>query len=84
MPVPVKPDPAPQTQIVTIKNQIVINNTVVVKPNLPPSTILPPSPIAQWQPSWVRYDQYYRPEIFNPYPNPLQVVYTYAGAPRYC
>ena len=86
MPVPVKPDPAPPTQIVTIKNQVVINNTinntVVVVNNIPPSGILPPSPIAQWQPDWVRYDQYYRPVIFNPYPNPLQVVYTYAGAPR--
>ena len=78
----VKPDPAPQTQIVTIKNQVVINNTFVVNPIIPPSGILPPSPIAQWQPDWVRYDLYYRPVIFNPYPNPLRVVYTYAGAPR--
>ena len=28
--------------------------------------------VAQWQPDWVQYDKYYRPLIFNPYPEPLK------------
>jgi hypothetical protein len=35
-----------------------------------------------WQQDWVQYDDFYRPLIFNPCPDPLQVVYLLAGAPR--
>ncbi|UUO03450.1 hypothetical protein M4D79_10760 [Mycolicibacterium novocastrense] len=38
--------------------------------------------VMQWQPNWVQYDQYFRPLIFNPYPEPLQLVYEVAGVPR--
>lgn len=38
--------------------------------------------VLQWQPDWVQYDQYFRPLIFNPYPEPLRVVYDVAGLPR--
>jgi hypothetical protein len=34
------------------------------------------------QQDWVQYDEFYRPLIFNPFPDPLQVVYLLAGAPR--
>jgi hypothetical protein len=38
--------------------------------------------VLQWQPDWVQYDEFYKLLIFNPYREPLQVVYLYAGAPR--
>jgi len=38
--------------------------------------------VLQWQQDWVQYDEFYRPLIFNPFPEPLQVVYLLAGAPR--
>ncbi|RAV05859.1 hypothetical protein DQP55_25010 [Mycolicibacterium sp. GF69] len=38
--------------------------------------------VLQWQPDWVQYDQYFRPLIFNPYPEPLRVVYDVGGVPR--
>ena len=36
----------------------------------------------QWQSDWVEYDEFYRPVIFNPFREPLQVVYLVDGAPR--
>jgi hypothetical protein len=30
--------------------------------------------VLRWQPDWTQYDQFYRPLIFNPYREPLQVV----------
>ena len=38
--------------------------------------------VAQWQPDWVQYDKYYRPLIFNPYNEPLKLVYDVGGQPR--
>jgi hypothetical protein len=38
--------------------------------------------VVQWQPDWVQYDNFYRPLIFNPYPEPLQLVYDVNGVPR--
>jgi hypothetical protein len=38
--------------------------------------------VRQWQPDWVQYDDYYRPVLFNPYRDPVRVVYIYRDAPR--
>ena len=35
-----------------------------------------------WQPDWVQYDDYYRPVMFNPYRDPVRVVYVYRNEPR--
>ena len=40
------------------------------------------SNVKQWQPDWVQYDEFYRPVIFNPFRESLQIVYLVAGAPR--
>lgn len=78
------PEPAPQNQIDQIKNQLVSQNPGVNAP----LTVAPDNPVAQvsavkqFQPDWVQYDQYYRPIILNPFPDPLQVVYQLDGAPR--
>lgn len=38
--------------------------------------------VRQWDRNWVRYDEYYRPIICNPYQNQLQILYDYDGAPE--
>lgn len=38
--------------------------------------------VRQWRPEWVQYDEYYRPMIFNPYREPVRVVYIYQNSPR--
>lgn len=38
--------------------------------------------VRQWRPEWVQYDDYYRPIIFNPYRDPVRVVYVYQNSPR--
>jgi hypothetical protein len=80
-----QPPPAPVNQITEIKN--VLNqqiNVIMPPPNLPangtPRSLT--SAVRQWQPQWVQYDEYYRPIIFNPFPDPLQIVYNVAGIAR--
>ncbi|ORV09022.1 hypothetical protein AWB94_10550 [Mycolicibacterium canariasense] len=38
--------------------------------------------VRQWRPEWVQYDEHYRPIIFNPYRDPVRVVYVYQNSPR--
>ena len=38
--------------------------------------------IRQWSPDWVRYDEYYRPIILNPYHERVRIVYVYDNRPR--
>lgn len=38
--------------------------------------------VRQWRPDWVRYDEYYRPVLSNPYRDPVRIVYIYQNAPR--
>jgi hypothetical protein len=86
-PVEQNPVPAPQNEIDRIKN------TLSIPPNAgataPPTLIAnggggtePARRVLQWQPEWVQYDEYFRPLIFNPYREPLQLVYLYGGEPR--
>ena len=86
MPVEQKPPPAPQSEIDRIMS------TLSVSPNA--GATAPPTPVAdnsgavaaravlQWRADWVQYDEFYRPLIFNPYREPLQIVYLNAGLPR--
>ncbi|HUM00196.1 MAG TPA: hypothetical protein VLU24_12455 [Mycobacterium sp.] len=78
------PDPAPQSEIDQIKNQLISQNPSLNTPSVAPGNqdVPPVSVVKQFQPDWVQYDQYYRPVILNPFPDPLQIVYQYAGAPR--
>jgi hypothetical protein len=81
VPVQLNPDPAPQTDIVNLTNKL----TVQVNPNAGAAPNLAAdqkSNVKQWDPKWVQTDQFYRPVIINPFPQPLQVVYVYEGAPR--
>jgi hypothetical protein len=90
IPVEQKPDPAPQSTIDQIKAtlnnpanpnaggtaSVAAGGTVDVAAKVWNKTVL------QFGPENILYDPYYRPVIFNPTPDPLQVVYVYAGAPR--
>ncbi|MDT5132484.1 MAG: hypothetical protein QOE41_1795 [Mycobacterium sp.] len=87
IPVDVNPDPASPGELSHIKD-------LLANPTNPPGVNPPPNlaaegagagfegKVKQWQPEWVQYDDYYRPVIFNPYPEPLQLVYLYGGVPR--
>ena len=85
-PVEQKPDPAPSSEVDRIRKLL---NSPTTNPNVSPMPSLVAEhggdwdhKVRQWQPDWVRYDDFYRPVIFNPYPGPLQVVYIYGGVPR--
>jgi hypothetical protein len=38
--------------------------------------------VRQWNRDWVEYDRFYRPTFFNPYRNPVRIVYVYLNRPR--
>jgi hypothetical protein len=86
VPVEQKPDPAPQSEIDRIRN--LLNNPANPNVNAAPTISAEAGGadwdrrVRQWQPDWVQYDEFYRPVIFNPYREPLQVVYLFAGTPR--
>jgi hypothetical protein len=40
------------------------------------------SPVTLWNSAWTAYDRFYRPVFTNPYPNPMQIMYTMAGQPQ--
>ncbi|WP_353321692.1 hypothetical protein [Mycobacterium sp.] len=86
VPVEENPKPAPQSEIDRLRSLVVPAadpvaggaTSVVADAGLAAAN----RPVLQWQPAWVQYDMYYRPLIFNPYPEPLQLVYQLAGVPR--
>ena len=82
VPVQQNPDPAPPTEIHRLTN-LLANPTnptsAAVRPTFNPDQR---SAVRQFDPKLVYYDEFYRPIIANPYPQPLQIVYIYQGAPR--
>jgi hypothetical protein len=86
VPVNENPPPAPPAELDRIKD--------LVLPAANPPAVDAATPVAeaglavenrkilQWQPDWVQYDQYFRPLIFNPFPDPLQLVYQVLGVSR--
>jgi hypothetical protein len=90
-PIEHKPDPAPQAEVAelakvidlalpvgAVAQQARIEGARVVQAN----SVAWDRNIRQWRPDWVRYDQYYRPVIANPYRDPVRIVYMYQNAPR--
>jgi hypothetical protein len=86
VPVQEDPNPAPQSEIDRLRN--LLSNPVNPNVNAAPTVSAQTNrgswdrTVRQWQPDWVQYDEFYRPVIFNPYREPLQIVYNYAGVPR--
>jgi len=82
--VPQVVDPPPQTQTDIRDLTINLNAKVGLDTNVAPRVAVEQkSQVKQWDRSWVHTDEFYRPVIINPYPQPLKVVYVYGGAPRY-
>ena len=85
-PVEENPPPAPQTEIDRLRSLVIPPTdagangatSVVADAGLAADE----RRVLQWQPDWVQYDEFYRPLIFNPYPEPLQLVYLVGGVPR--
>ncbi|OBI81965.1 hypothetical protein [Mycobacterium sp. E740] len=82
-PVQQNPPPAPPAEIDRLRSLVL----PLANPDAKPGDSGQAAPAAndkvlQWQPDWVQYDRYFRPLIFNPYPEPLRVIYDVAGVPR--
>lgn len=74
-----------QSEIDGIKN--LLNNpadlsTAVTSNSVVPQTFAGDRQVMQWQPDWVGHDDNFRPVIFNPLRDPLQIVYLDRGDPR--
>lgn len=92
VPVTQNPPPAPKAELDQVKTLLQIpaeqaaevanKGDDPVKPALVENAAGWKGDVKQWQPDWIQYDQFYRPVIFNPFPDPLRVVYDYGGVPR--
>jgi len=81
VPQQVKPTVPSQTDIRDLT--VNLNTQLKFTPDVAPTLLVEQkSPVKQWDKSWVHVDEYYRPVIINPYPQPLKVVYVYNGAPQ--
>jgi hypothetical protein len=78
VPVQQNPDPAPQGEIQ--RTTTLLTNLANLSTSGAPSLAADQTSVKQFPP--VTYDQFFRPVIVNPFRDPLQVVYNYAGAPR--
>ena len=85
-PVEEVPPPAPAAAVDELRNLVLTGEvkTGAGDPNgaNAEATLKVEAKVAQWQPDWVQYDKYYRPLIFNPYNEPLKLVYDVGGQPR--
>ncbi|MFI5509685.1 hypothetical protein ACIA48_19630 [Mycobacterium sp. NPDC051804] len=81
-PVDVDPKPAPKAEVEELHDLVLTSEVKTDGPLGPEATVKVEAKVAQWQPDWVQYDKYYRPLIFNPYPDPMKVVYDVGGQPR--
>jgi hypothetical protein len=92
-PVEVKPDPAPKQDVVEFSNSIGLDLGVKGPFGIEASASAKADArlasdrvwdrnIRQWSPDWVRYDDYYRPVICNPYHERVRIIYIYDNRPR--
>ena len=79
IPVEEQPDATPPSEIDRIRNLLI--NPATPSANAINGGTWDRTPL-QWQPDWVRYDQYHRPVIVDPFRDPLRIVYDVGGAPR--
>lgn len=74
IPLQQNPQPASQSDVVGLLNAV----TTPVNQNAQ-NPALWDGVVRQWNPDWVHYDEYFRPVIFNPFREPLQIIYLVAG-----
>jgi hypothetical protein len=84
VPVEQNPPPAPEAQVNRIRDLVIVPPKPDANgPSLAAEDVAAASrKVVLWKQDWVQYDEFYRPLIFNPFPDPLQVVYLLAGVPR--
>ncbi|MEN3320932.1 MAG: hypothetical protein V7643_4334 [Mycobacterium sp.] len=92
-PIEVKPDPAPKEDVDAISSSIGLDLGVKGPLGIDASASakvdarlaserVRDRDIRQWSPDWVRYDDYYRPIICNPYHERVRIIYIYDNRPR--
>jgi hypothetical protein len=92
-PVEVKPEPAAKQDVDEFSNSIGLNLGVKGPLGIEASASAKADarlvrdrdwdhPVRQWNPDWVRYDEYYRPIICNPYHERVRIIYIYDNRPR--
>lgn len=57
-------------------------SSAVASNSVVPRTFAADRKVLQWRPDWVGHDDNFRPVIFNPLRDPLQIVYLERGDPR--
>ena len=90
-----KPDPVPATDVDSFRDRVLPPGTDDNWRNRGGQNWGAPGPdrpdfdghqwdhqVRQWDRNWIRYDDYYRPIICNPYQDQLQILYDYEGAPQ--
>lgn len=92
--VEVKPAPAPDQDITYINNAIFVNgdnNKVRIDDrdnnddsfnNTFNDNRRWDRKVRQWNRDWIEYDQFYRPIFFNPFRDPVRIVYVFDNRPR--
>lgn len=94
-PVELRPAPAPAADVDGLKNAIRLSASVNAqgRHNDGPGWDEPGrrhdgngpdwnKPVRQWDRDWVRYDDWYRPVLYNPFRQPVKIVYVYLYQPR--
>lgn len=78
-PVELRPDPAPTADVEDVKDRIRLSANVNRDFRHDEDWN---KPVRQWDRDWVRYDDWYRPILCNPYRQPVKIVYVYQYQPR--
>ena len=78
-PAELRPDPAPTADVDDLKNAITLSSNVIGQDRDGPDWN---KPVRQWDRDWVRYDDWYRPVLCNPYRQPVKIIYVYQYQPR--
>ena len=80
-PVELRPDPAPTADVNGVKSAIRLSANVNANGRHDDGPDWN-KPVRQWDRDWVRYDDWYRPVLCNPYRQPVKIVYVYRYQPR--
>ena len=79
-PVELRPDSAPTADVDGIRNAISLSANVNADGRHDGHDWN--KPVRQWDRDWVRYDDWYRPVLCNPYRQHVKIIYVYQYQPR--
>ena len=87
--VEVKPDPAPKQDVDALSGELNLDLNLGRRDSVNADTNAEvrlasarvwDRDVRRWSPDWVRYDEFYRPIILNPFRDPVRIVYVYENA----